>query len=217
MKKTIHKLDQARIRFVKAEFAVLMICLVLLALVFSRPEIIGYASTNVHSQNLNLMIEDSQRFYLRSINQQPVHLTSLTISGEVIGEGTAAIYLENQEGLRHLIYKNLKRKDSTHNRITGTSIAGSGIFSGGSVTGDTVPLSEEEPILDLVEGSLLSGFEPLPQEYKTVPGKFNHVCVESCLLQAKTFVGPRFMLDFYVEPGTRLIITDIVYTTLEEI
>ena len=92
MKRIIEKADKARVRFVQAEFAVLMICLVLLALVFSRPEIIGYASTNIHSQDLNLVVEQSQRFYLRSLGPASVHLTSLTVSGETIGDGTAAVY-----------------------------------------------------------------------------------------------------------------------------
>lgn len=211
MKRIIEKADKARIRFVKVEFAVLMICLVLLALVFSRPEIVGYASTNVHSQDLNLFVEQSQRFYLRSLVPEPVHLTSLTISGEVIGEGTVAIYLDNERGMRNLIYKNVKRKDSTHNRITGTSVLGS------RVTGNSIQTHEENPVLDLLEGPILPGYELLNPAYRTVQGEFHHVCVESCLLQARTFEGRRFAIDFFVEPGTILKIKEVVYTTLEDI
>ena len=172
MKTILHKVDQARLRFVKIEFALLMFALVLLALVFSRPEIIGYASTNIHSQDLSLAVDHSQSFYLRSITQEPIHLTSLTISGEVAGKGTASIYLEDEYGIRHLIYKNMKSKDSTHNRITGVSAAGSPM-SGLSVTGNTVPAKEEEPVLDLLESHDLYGYEILPKGYKTLYGKFN--------------------------------------------
>jgi len=216
MKKILHKVDKARLRFVKAEFVLLMTVLVLLAMVFSRPEIIGYASTNIHSQDLNLVLDHSQSFYLRSISGEPVHLTSLTVSGEVLGNGTASVYMGNEDGIKHLVFRNLKRKDSTHNRITGTSVAGS-TLSGLSVTGNAVPPKEEGPILDLLEGSSLHGFETVPAGYRTVTGTFNHVCVETCLLTAKNFVGNRFRLDFYVEPGTKLKIKDLVYTTLEEI
>ncbi|MBD3303868.1 hypothetical protein GF343_01885 [Candidatus Woesearchaeota archaeon] len=211
MKKAIEKADKARIRFVKAEFAVLMICLVLLALVFSRPEIVGYASTSVHSQDLNLFVEQSQRFYLRSLISEPVHLTSLTLSGEVIGEGTVSIYLDNERGMRNLVYKNVKRKDSTHNRITGTSVLG------GGVTGNSIQQHEENPVLDLLEGPVLQGYEFLNPAYRTVSGEFHHACVESCLLQARTFEGRRFAIDFFIEPGTILKIKEIVYTTLEDI
>jgi hypothetical protein len=211
MKRIIEKADKARIRFVKVEFAVLMICLVLLALVFSRPEIVGYASTNVHSQDLNLVVEQSQRFYLRSLIPEPVHLTSLTMSGEVIGEGIVTIYLENEFGRRNLVYKNVKRKDSTHNRITGTAIIG------GSITGNSIQAHDDNPILDLLEGPVLSGYEFLHPAYRTVSGEFHHVCVESCLLQARTFEGNRFILDFLIEPGTKLKIKEIVYTTLEDL
>ncbi|MBW3001531.1 hypothetical protein KY338_00035 [Candidatus Woesearchaeota archaeon] len=211
MKRIIEQADKARIRFVKVEFAVLMICLVLLALVFSRPEIVGYASTNVHSQDLNLVIENSQRFYLRSLVPEPVHLTSLTISGEVLGEGTVTIYLDNERGIRNLVYKNVKRKDSTHNRITGTSIIG------GSVTGNSIQTQDDSPVLDLLEGPVLSGYEFLHPAYRAVQGEFHHACVESCLLQARTFEGNRFIIDFFIEPGTKLRIKEIVYTTLEDL
>jgi len=212
MKRIVEKVDKARLRFVQVEFAVLMICLVLLALVFSRPEIVGYASTNTHSQDLNLVVEQSQRFYLRSLSPEPVHLTSLTISGEIVGSGTAAVYLDNERGMRNLVYKNVKRKDSTHNRITGTSIMG------GSLTGNSVKIDEESnPVLDLLEGPELQGYEFLHPAYKTVQGEFHHVCVDSCLLQARTFEGNRFVIEFLVEPGTKLRIKEVVYTTLEDI
>ncbi|MBW3004968.1 hypothetical protein KY310_04000 [Candidatus Woesearchaeota archaeon] len=211
MKRIIEEADKARIRFVKVEFAVLMICLVLLALVFSRPEIVGYASTNVHSQDLNLVVEQSQRFYLRSLVPEPVHLTSLTISGEIVGKGTVSIYLDNENGRRNIVYKNIKRKDSTHNRITGVSIMG------GSLTGNSIQTEDENPVLDLLEGPVLSGYEFLHPNYNTVAGEFHHVCVESCLLQARTFEGYRFAIDFFIEPGTKIKIKEIVYTTLEDL
>lgn len=216
MKRILEKADQARIRFVKVEFAILMICLVLLALVFSRPEIVGYASTSIHNQDLDLVISQSQRFYLRSVHQFPIHLTSLTMSGEVIGEGTAAIYLSNQQGEKQLVYRNAKRKDSTHNRVTGTSTAGTKLL-GSDMTGSALPLKEEKPVLDLLEGPVLMQFESLHPSYKAVSGKFSHMCVDSCLLQEKKFTGSYFILDFYLQPGTKVKISDIVYTTLEEI
>ncbi len=211
MKRIIEKADKARVRFVQAEFAVLMICLVLLALVFSRPEIIGYASTNIHSQDLNLVVEQSQRFYLRSLGPASVHLTSLTVSGETIGDGTAAVYLDNERGMRNLVYKNTIRKDSTHNRITGIAASGS------ILTGNSIQAADANPVLDLLEGPELRGYELLHPTHKTVQGEFHHVCADSCLLQARTFEGNRFAIDFYVEPGTKLRIKEIVYTTLEDI
>lgn len=215
MKRILHKIDNARLRWVKAEFALLMFFLIMLAVVFSKPEIIGYASTNIHNQDLNLVLDNSQSFYLRAIGQ-PVHLTSLTISGEVIGSGTASVYLDNEEGIKYTVFKNMKRKDSTNNRITGTNIAQSGL-SGLSVTANAIPPKEELPVLDLLEGNTIPGFEPVRPGYKTIEGQFNHACVDSCLLHGDDFVGQRFRLDFFVEPGTRLVIKDMVYTTLEEI
>ena len=216
MKKFLHKMDKARLRFVKLEFALLMFSLVLLAMVFSRPEIIGYASTNIHNQDLSLMVDHSQSFYLRSITHEPIHLTSLTISGEVVGPGTASVYLEDEYGIRHLIYKNIKSKKSTHNRITGVSVAGS-TMSGSSVTGNTVPAKEEGPVLDLLEYHDLYGYEILPTGYHALQGKFNNACVDSCILYGKAFIGTHFKLDFFLEPGTKIKVSEIVYTTLEEI
>ncbi len=223
--KLLEKLETPRRKYVKEEFALIIMFLLIIALFFSRPEVIGYASTNIHNQNINLFIDNSQVFYLQSIFPTPVHLTSLMISGEISGTGTASIYLDNEDGYRVLVFNNQKRAGSKINQITGTGFAGSGaipgssetLISGLSVTADALPMKDEEPALELIEGNTIPGFDALPAGKVPVEGLFNSACIESCLLQGDFFNKQRFKLVFYIEPGTTLRVTELTYTTLEEV
>jgi len=217
----LEALDRPRRKYCKEEFALIIMFLLMLTLFFSRPEVIGYASTNIHNQGLELLIDSSQAFYLKSVYPTPVHVTSVLISGEITGEGTVSVYLDNENGNRALIFNNQKREGSRINRITGTSFIGEGSgfshLSGLSVTGDTLPMRDEQPALELLEGNTIPGFDELPEGRITVQGKFTNSCVETCLLQGGLFNQERFKLVFMVEPGTQFKVTELTYTTLEEI
>lgn len=216
----LNKIEQTRRRFVKEEFALLILLLIMVSLFFSRPEVIGYASTNIHSQPLSLVINQSKSYYLESY--VPVHLTSMAISGKIEGKGTASVYLDNERGSRLLVFKNIKKASSKINQITGSApsnsvvlpFSGTGV-SGLSVTGSALPAKQSPPTLMIFEGNLIPDIEPLPSGYLAISGVFNHACVESCILQASEFTGDRFKLDFFIEPGTTLEVNELIYTTYE--
>jgi len=217
--KWLHKLDSLRRRYCKEEFAIIIMLLLMFTLIFPKPKVIGYASTNIHTHNTDLLLDSSKEFYMESIYQNPVHLTSLRISGEVIGSGTVNVNLDDGQGGRVLVFTNQKRTDSQINKITGGSFFESGSLNSGmglsglSVTGDALPLKTEEPVLELTESHSLQGFSKLEKNNVAHSGKFSNVCFESCILP-EGFIQKMFKLDFYIEPGTRLKVTELVYTTV---
>lgn len=218
--KLIEKLEAPRRKYVKEEFALIIMFLLIITLFFSRPEVIGYASTNVHNQNLDLLIEQSQMYHLRSVYPTPVHLTSMQLSGEIIGDGTVSVYLDNEKGSRVLVFNNQKREGSQINRITGTVAAGEGSaggVSGLSVTADSMPMKHQEPALKLTEGKLVFEYEKVGGGSQTFNGRFSNDCIESCLLQSDQFNQESFQLIFLIEPGTKLRVTGLSYTTLDEV
>jgi len=200
--KLTDKFESPRRKYVKEEFALIIMFLLIITLFFSRPEVIGYASTNVHNQNLNLLIEQSQMYHLRSVYPTPVHLTSMQLSGEIIGDGTVSVYLDNEKGSRVLVFNNQKREGSEINRITGTvaagegSVFGAGGVSGLSVTADTMPMKHQEPALKLTEGKLVFEYEKVGGGSQTFNGRFSNACIESCLLQSAQFNQESFQLIF---------------------
>lgn len=214
----IEKIAEARRKNIKIEFTLLILVLLVVSVFISRPEVIGYASTNIHSQPINIKVDQSKSFYLES--DVPVHLTSMSLSGKIIGSGTVAVYLSNTLGARVLIFENTKKASSRINQITGNMPTAGGFYmfsrmSGSSVTGDALPAKESPPALRLLEGERLSGFEPLKQGYLTIAGVFNYACMNSCILREDDFTGNRFKLDFYIQPGTQVDITEMMYTTYE--
>lgn len=214
----IEKLNELRKRFIKEEFAILILLLIAVSMFISRPEVIGYASTNIHSQPLKLSIDRSQNYYLESYT--PVHLNSLSISGKIIGKGTASIYLDNGVGKKVLVFTNMKKASARINRITGSIPSNGGVtefstvgISGLGVTADTLPAKQSPPTLGIIKGEYINDFDVLPPKYLAIEGVFTQACVESCILSTQEFTGSRFRLEFLIEPGTRLEITELIYTT----
>ena len=60
----IEKIAETRRKYIKVEFALLIFALMLVSVFLSRPEVIGYASTNIHNQPLHLIIAESKSYYL---------------------------------------------------------------------------------------------------------------------------------------------------------
>ena len=215
----IEKIAETRRKYIKEEFAILIFLLIMVSVFISRPEVIGYASTNIHSQPLNLMITEGKSYYLESI--VPVHLTSMSLSGKITGRGTVTVYLDNEREAKNLVFTNAKKASSRINQITGNIPTIGGFYqfskgmSGSSVTGDALPAKQSPPTLKITEGGLLYGFETLPPGYLTLSGVFNYACVDSCILREADFTGTRFRLDFFIQPGTQIELDELIYTTYE--
>lgn len=194
MKEFLDELKNIHKRFSKFEFAIVLVFVLLVLLIPSKPDIIGFSDVQVHRQDIALAIDKSKSFTI--LPKEPVSITSLSVSGEVLGPGAVNVYLVNDQGDKLRVFSN-ERKN--RNLITG-------FF--GEDAGSQNSISSSDPVLEIKESGVLEGFESRDD---TSPGKFSFACQDSCDL--KNADSSSYELVAYVEPGTILIINELDYTT----
>jgi len=193
MKEFLDELKNIHRRFSRFEFVIVLGFFLLVLLIPNKPEIIGFSDVNIHRQTVNLALDHSQSFSLES--DTPAIITSLSISGEVLGRGSASVYLVDSEGNTKKVFDNARRGMSL---VTG--------FYGEKY----LPVQSMEsaaPILELTESSDVSGFE---KQENVFSGEFVASCKDTCVIDT---IESSYNLVAYVEPGTTLIIDEIDYTT----
>lgn len=196
MKEFLDELKNIHKRFSKFEFAIVLVFVLLVLLIPGRPDIIGYSDVQVHRQNIALAVDSSRSFTIQP--RESVALTSLSVSGEVLGPGAVSVYLVNQQGDKLRVFSNEKKG---RNLITG-------FFGEDSNTQNSIALSE--PVLEIKESAVLEGFESAEDSF---PGRFSFACKDSCDLKNSDSGSEVYELVAYVEPGTTLIISELDYTT----
>jgi hypothetical protein len=164
---------------------VIVFGVILFTLFFSKPTITGFVPTETFSQSLDMDVSESQRFVLSS--EQPLKLSSLSLSGKVNGAGLVNIYLSDGVAQR-VVFTNKKRQGSAMDQITGMAS------------------------LDIIPGEKLNKIESLPAGYVAVPGSFSNECRETCVLDPALFHGPSLYLDIVVEPGTSVYISGLRFS-----
>ncbi len=164
--------------------SVIILGVFVLTLAASQPSITGYVPTKTYSQNLDLNVNQSQRFFLES----PEIITSISLSGRVEGKGLVNVYLF--DGVkRHMIYSNKRKKTSSMDKITGLA------------TSDIIV----EP------GQNLPDKEKLPAEFITIEGPFENACFETCVLALN---NPSMLsLDVILDDDTKLYVSQITFST----
>jgi hypothetical protein len=163
-------------------FVTLLVCGVLVtSLLVADSGITGFVPTDTISQNVDLVISSSQRYSLKSDSEI---LTSLLISGEVIGDGLVNVYLSNGRS-ELLVYSNKQKISSSMHHITGLAA------------------------LEIEPQGRLDRIDSLPGDYVSVGGAFESQCSQTCVISGLS--GP-FYLDFIVDPGTTLKISKIVFS-----
>lgn len=195
MKELLDELKNIHRRFSRFEFVIVVVFILLVLLIPDNPAIIGFSDVSVHKQSVNLAIDNSMSFILETKN--PVTITSLSVSGEVLGPGSASVYLIDKDGNRHKVFSNGQK---------GMSLI-TGFYGEESKLANTVEI--KEPILEIKKGSLIDIVEPVKN---AVPGEFISACSDTCSLKSDS---NSFELVAYVEPGTILIINEIDYTTVD--
>lgn len=153
-------------------------------MLFSNPTITGYVPTEVESQHLALMIDESERFVLRS--NASIEFSSFSISGEVIGQGYVTVNLVSGQN-KWLVFANKRKRGASMEQITGFSA------------------------LEVSEGKRLDRIETLPDGYQAWSGAFQTQCVETCVLNPVDFSGTQAHLEISVEPGTVLKISELQF------
>ncbi len=162
-------------------FVTLLVCGVLVtSLIVSDSGITGFVPTDRFSQNVDLEISSSQRYSLKTEGI----LSSLLISGEVIGSGLVNVYLSNGDD-ELLVYSNKRKISSAMQSITGLAA------------------------LEIEPQGRLDRIDSLPGEYVTVNGAFESQCAQTCSISGLS--GP-FYLDIVVDPGTAVKISKIVFS-----
>lgn len=195
MKEFLEELKNIHRRFSKFEFVLVVIFILLVLLIPDNPDIIGFSNVNVHKQTVNLAVDSSKSFTLQSRN--PVTITSLSVSGEVLGSGSASVYLLDKQGNKHKVFSN---EQKGMNLITGFY---------GEETQLANTIKTQEPILYIKEENPISAIETVKN---AVPGEFFSACSDTCSFNQ----NDAFELIAYVEPGTILIINEIDYTTINK-
>jgi len=150
------------------------------SLIVSDSGITGFVPTDRFSQNVDLEISSSQRY---SLNTEGI-LSSLLISGEVVGSGLVNVYLSNGDD-ELLVYSNKRKISSAMQSITGLAA------------------------LEIEPQGRLDRIDSLPGEYVTVNGAFESQCSQTCSISGLS--GP-FYLDIVVDPGTTIKISKIVFS-----
>ena len=180
-------------RLSKRSIELSVICLILLVfalIVSTGPSITGFMASETYTQKINLELSESKIIGIDSLSSEPLKLSSLKLSGKVIGEGPVEIYLVDGSK-RLLVYSNLQEKQKGLPQITGAA------------TG-SVRLSVKET---------LNGQVIKPENYDTEQGFFNQECEETCFLneQESSFHD----LEIWVQPGTKVRITELKYSVIE--
>ena len=169
---------------------VMVVVAIVAALFLSKPSITGFVPTETHVQSLNIDADESQRFILRPTDQKTLKLSALSLSGSVSGTGLVNIYLSDGTN-KWLIFSNKRKQGSSMEQITGLAV--------------------QE--LEIEPGQRLDTIESLPDGYSTEAGVFNNQCVETCILDEGMFNKPQLYLDVVIEPGTRLHVSSIRFTS----
>jgi len=155
------------------------------------PLITGFVSSELKTQELNLVITESQNYQI--FTPESVNLSSLRLSGYVDGEGQAKAYLKTANG-NILIYSNIVKKTANKNLITGMATA------------------IDQEIVMVPEKTVGFNRETIAEGYELVSGPFYDTCLDSCFISEEFSKDNPLTLVFEVEPGTVLKITKLVYT-----
>lgn len=182
--------------------------LVSVALLFSRPGITGYISYETKIHKIDLTIANSQSYVLTTDSNNPFYITSLKLSGDVIGDGVVKAYLSSNDQ-KILIYSNTVKKKRGLQGITSMS----------RITGRVIGTdseSEEDGIVIAYLENIEEGPEAIAEDEILSSGKFEDSCADSCFIELLLNKDTSYQLLFYIEEGTILNLNEIVYTVKKD-
>ncbi|MBR9692096.1 hypothetical protein GOV06_04915 [Candidatus Woesearchaeota archaeon] len=203
-KETHNKLKKAQL------FVAISLLLVSSLMLFRNTGITGHFSADFMSQIVDLKIEESQSYSLSSDNTEPIYISSLRLSGNIIGYGSVEIFIEDK-GERFLVYSNVGEKEQGMPAITGMAV----VQAAGTQTESDSTLEPEESVailVDYLETIRWEGRVSLSENEEYLMGVFNNKCVDTCFMEMPLSSKERYKLIFMVEPGTKVEITKITYT-----
>ena len=184
--------------------------LVSIGFLFKNPGITGHVAADFRSQTFNLELDNSQSFLLKTNSQNPIYISSFRLSGNIIGEGSVEIFIENN-GRQVLIYKNVVEKEQGMPAVTGMAVA-----PGDMPEVKNTPSNKSEEGISIIMEPLeklewTEGFS-LSDKQKFFTGAFNDKCVDTCFIEMPLSSEKTYRLIFMIQPGTKLEINKITYT-----
>lgn len=192
-KKKIHQIEI---------IAAVVLLLVSIASFFPKAGITGFVSVETKKQRIDLTIANSQSYILTTNSEEPFYLTSLKVSGEVIGKGLVKAYITNQDQ-KILIYSNTVKKEQGLDTITGMN----------KITGNVVGTDSEteELIIEHLE-NIEAELGEIAEDERLFTGGFENQCIDSCFIEMLLNKDTAYQLLFHVEEGTILKINEVIYT-----
>ncbi len=198
-----------------------LVVVVLLAVAFSADlNLTGFlVKDNVLSYNqaLNLELNKTEEgvIYLDE-HPEDFYIKSIALSGSVVGNGTARVYIENSIGERYLVFDNTKKTkgfDLT-GMMTANNTSNAASEAGENMTEENVTLPEgnittpeNETNITLPENIT----EPVTEEPDAVV--FSNVCMETCVLtEADGFNLSEYALLVEIGPNTTLVLDNMSYS-----
>lgn len=189
-------------RLFQLEISLAIIAVLVIGLSFFKPSITGFVPVSVYTETLNLTISKDTAFTLFS-NEQ-IQVTSLKLSGEVIGDGAVHVYLSNTQGQNLLVYSNLMKNEFGKNIITGMAVAGkTDAQEKHSLVIQEIQQFNEDVALPDNEGKIAES------------GRFDGACVETCSIIMDLSGRKVYKLIIVLEENAVLRIDNIVYTINE--
>ncbi|MCX6774794.1 MAG: hypothetical protein NTY99_01745 [DPANN group archaeon] len=186
----------------KVELAIIIVLVMAIPLILIKPSLTGFVSSDVQRQAIDLNLDGSKVIHMHTASMQPFALDYLSVSGEIVGDGDAAVYLRNSKGDLLMVYSNIG-KPAKKDLITGFAV------SSGAAASDTSNQVINETMV-LGDGESIAW--PGDLGFSTGGGSFGRTCLETCFLDPASWTGNSWDIVAYVEPGTQLKITELSYT-----
>jgi len=188
--------------------AVVLILFGIISLI-PNPGITGYVSVELKAQEINLTIANSQIYILTTNSEEPFYLTSLQLTGEIIGDGIVKAFVDNGQGQKILIFSNIIEKGKGMESITG--ITGMDAITGNVVGTDQEIQNEGDYLVIEYLENIEEELGEIAEDERLVAGNFKNKCAETCNIQMLLNEETGYQLLFYVEERTILKIDKIVY------
>lgn len=196
---------QTNIMYVVLGFAMVAFVLTF----FPDTGITGHVSVEAGYQPLDMVIKESQSYVMTTDYENPITITFIRLSGEVIGDGRAEVILDNGLGQRLLIYSNAEEELGV-NKITGMQY--------NKITGMAISEEMKElSLLNLVEKGTLPDISPEPPAGTLLyEGSFANKCRQTCLMEMELSKEANYILEVMVSEGTELKLDNMIYGILLE-
>ena len=190
----------------------IVICLLLVGFLtfFPRIGLTGHVSTDLSTQHVDINIAKSQIFHITTSDAESFNIVSFKISGEIIGDGIAEVYLDNGQGQELLVFNNVKLKETGIGGLTGITA---------KVIGVEEQFEEVQPekVLLIKPGEIIDNMlltKPTEEE-EVFNGNFESECDETCFIEMELNAQLGYNLIFKLEDGTSVHLTKIQYIVKE--